>query len=140
MGRIIKSVSYGFVTNSSSYVTTILVNRKKLLDKLNKLDEKTINEYIDKYFNDFIKNDVKIYYTDIYEDFIAKVKKSIHNVTKRLQNFAKSKKDDKYLIIESDCNIQGNGIDIDKPEPYALWFIIKYILSDIAESIDENYV
>jgi len=137
----IKNVSVGFVTNSSTYVTTIVVNKEELRKKLNKLTNKEINKIVEEKFKDFLVKDLHINEDDIWKDFIKRVKLSIHKVINELKEFAEENKGNNkpYLVIRSNCSIDGSTINKDKPEAYALWFILKYILLNIALDTDTCY-
>jgi len=127
-----KSVSFGFVTNSSTYVSIVLMNKNDLIEKLKNITSEEIKKIINENFEKFITKDLNIREREYYKKFLLEVEKSIYDVIKQIKNFAKSVKntDTELLCIESSCDIDGNTIDILKPEAYALWFIIKYILKD----------
>jgi len=135
----IRSVSFGFVTNSSTYVTAVLVNKNDLIKKLKNLTKEELEKKIDKYFKEFVVNDLNIREDKFWEEFLQKVKKSIFDVVKKLRKFTNKFKNSEFLCLESSCDINGNTIDVDRPEAYALWFILKYILNDIAVNKSECY-
>jgi len=137
----LKSVSFGFVTNSSTYVTTVIVRKKDLIEKLQKLNKNEIKKILNEKFKQFITEDLDICEDEFWSNFIQEVKKSVFEIIEDLKKFAATfkEKDVEFLCLESSCDINGNTIDTFTPEAYALWFVLKYILDDISVNTETCY-
>jgi len=132
------SISKGFITNSSSLVYTINFDTYCSTQIL--CNKKYIKSKIEKHFNEFAKNDLHLdeyLQNTAYKEFLENVKNKIFEYAEKLCEIIDALADTE-LTISSEITRDGSTIDIDYPEDYAMFFIVKYVLSD-CENESEEY-
>jgi len=124
-----KTFSTGFVTNSSTVVFTVAV-KPSIVDKLEEVDLHSIvkdkyPDFADRYF---------------YDEFADKVKSKIPEAFQHVLSILKTNKEEPYIVLKTECDVDGDGLDFYRPDIYALYFVLKEIVSKYADTVDEAYL
>ena len=137
----LNSITRGFITNSSTISSLILLEKDTTMKQI--CDENIVKKMIETKFEQFTRDDLNITITyDVLNNFLERVKKEIPKCTKLLCDMLNKQSDKlpQYIELSIDISRGGDGLDIDQPEKYAMFFVLKYILSKQAINYDENLI